>query len=126
MLSLVTGLLHLEDEALLSIDFASLLEEWGIPVFSAFTCVQALVQLERQPIDLAVLNWKVGDGTCEPVARELHRRSIPFLIYSSSDPAEIAGLPELAWLSKPAEADQLKQAIYDLAERRKLQGILHL
>lgn len=60
--------------------------------------------LEHESPNLAVLDIMIKDGTCVVIARELKRRSVPFVLYSGLAPiAECS--PELRdapWLEKPA------------------------
>lgn len=77
--------LLLEDEPLILMDLEFSAEDRGCRCLAA-TCVeQALAHLEAaDPLpDIAVLDVTQHDGeTCLPVARELDRRGIPYILYS--------------------------------------------
>jgi len=78
-------ILLLEDEPLILMDLEFSAQDCGCRCLAA-TCVeQALAHLEAaDPLpDLAVLDVTQHDGeTCLPVARELDRRGIPYILYS--------------------------------------------
>lgn len=82
--------LVVEDEALVSLMLADVLEAAGAVVIGpAGTTTEALALLEQEPVDCAVLDIQLIDGTALPVAEALATRGIRFVIATGSD-----GIPE--------------------------------
>ncbi|MEM7666399.1 MAG: response regulator [Pseudomonadota bacterium] len=78
-------ILLLEDEPLILMDLEFAAEDLGCNVLSATTCEDAisLMQQEGVAIDVAVLDVSLGGGqTCFPLAQELDRRGIPYILHS--------------------------------------------
>lgn len=76
-------ILLVEDEPLILLDLEFAVEDRGDQFVSATTVAQALDVLARCRIDLAVLDVNLGHGqTSAPVAQELIRRAIPFVLHS--------------------------------------------
>lgn len=76
-------ILLLEDEPLILLDLEFAVEDCGHHFLSA-TCVdQGLDYLADTDVDVAILDVSLGNGeTCTPVADDLRRRGIPFIIHS--------------------------------------------
>src|SRR4030095_10534159 len=73
--------LVVEDEALVSMLLADLLTEAGCVVIGpAGTAQSALSLIEQEPIDCAILDVKLIDGTSLPVAEALAARGIRFVL----------------------------------------------
>jgi CheY-like chemotaxis protein len=67
------------------------------------SCTDAVSWLERNTPDLAVLDVALGDEPCTEVARGLRENGIPFVVFSTFNPAEAP--PEFRnapWIEKPA------------------------
>lgn len=78
-------ILLLEDEPLILMDLEFAAEDLGCNVLSTTTCEDAisLMRQERIAIDVAVLDVSLGGGqTCFPLAQELDRRGIPYILHS--------------------------------------------
>lgn len=78
-------MLLLEDEPLILMDLELAAEDRGCTCLTATTVDEALAHLSADgPVpDVAVLDVSLQDGeTCLPVARELRRRGIPFILHS--------------------------------------------
>ena len=106
--------LIVEDQVLIGLSLEAYLEEFGYQVAGPLTtAASALAWLKSRTPDLAILDYVLPDGSCLELARELQRRSVPFLIYSGrSRPAETP--PEflnVPWLEKPTARDQLLRAV---------------
>jgi hypothetical protein len=69
--------------------------------------------LEANTVDVAIVDFMLKDGPASELARDLNRRSIPFVIYSGyprckSMPAELQRAP---WLEKPTSRDDLMKVV---------------
>lgn len=77
------AILLLEDEPLILMDLEFAAEDQGCTAFCASSCERAFTHLEKNGIDVAVLDVTLkGKETCVPVAEELDRRGIPYLLHS--------------------------------------------
>ncbi len=91
--------LVVEDDAIMAFDLSDQLRAAGfIVVGPAIDAEQGIALVRAEGCDIAVLDVNLGNGcTSEPVAVELSRRSIPFVVVSgySSDqhPPVFAGAP---------------------------------
>ena len=106
--------LVVEDEAVIGLVMSEELFDYGYEVAGPFTrCADALAWLEGNSADLAILDFELKDGTCLPLARELHRRGIPFMIFSAGIPAlqDAADLDGVPWIGKPASTETLLDAL---------------
>ena len=104
-----------EDEALIAMTLESDLDEAGIRVAGPFaTCANALAWAEANTPDLALLDYRLRDGVCTPLALHLRRQGVPVVICSGW-PEGTAGVPPglrgLPWLMKPADPGALLAAV---------------
>jgi len=101
--------LVVEDEALLSMEIADILQDAGFDVLGpAGSVSQALRLLERSGCDVAVLDVNLGHETAEPVAEWLTKRSIPFVVLSGySREQQPAALRDMPQLTKPLQSELL-------------------
>ena len=105
-------ILLLEDEPLILMDLELSAEDCGCRCLAATSVEQALAYLaEADPVpDLAVLDVTQHDGqTCLPVARELDRRGIPYILYSGDLDRHNEQIRTLdaELVAKPASADHV-------------------
>jgi CheY-like chemotaxis protein len=106
--------LVVEDESLVAMMLADMLEEIGCTVVGPVaTCARALRLLdEDQTLDLALLDVNLGGETAYGVADALSRRKVPFIFVSGYGAAGLdqgyAGAPILA---KPFQPATLARAI---------------
>ena len=76
--------LLVEDQLLLGMSIANLLEDVGCEVVGPFAHVTtALAVALREPLDAAILDVYLADQSVEPIARVLDRRHIPFAVVSA-------------------------------------------
>ncbi len=75
-----TDILLLEDQMLIAMDIEASLAERGYSAVTTTNSVrEALVVLERQRPDVAILDINLGETTSLPVAEALKRLSVPFI-----------------------------------------------
>src|ERR1700709_1044950 len=107
--------LLLEDEALIALNVAEVLEEAGFEVVEMISsCSAAEIWLEDNTPDIAVIDPRLRDGYCDGVAEILSSRSVPFIIYSG-EPRRTEGsnssFLKAEWVTKPAENGKLLAAL---------------
>ncbi|HWV02063.1 MAG TPA: response regulator [Devosia sp.] len=111
-LSHLKRVLVAEDEALILLDVAQSLEDFGVAeVVTVTTVEEALMAISAGACDAVVLDVHLGrSGSSAPVAEQLRARGIPFIVTSGSevDGTGHAGGPVLA---KPFSSAQLVDAL---------------
>ena len=76
--------LVVEDEAILALQIADILEEAEFDVMGPAATVQAALDLlSRERCDAAILDINLGQETSEPIARKLDEERVPFMTLSS-------------------------------------------
>ncbi len=111
-----------EDQSLIAMSLEASLEEAGFVVAGSFpSSEQALLSLETDTPELALLDVMLKDGTCIHLARELKSRGVPFAIYSGlrlepDSPPELQGVP---WLEKPISREDLARTLEALVPERR-------
>jgi CheY-like chemotaxis protein len=106
--------LVVEDESLVAMMLADMLEEIGCTVVGpAATCARALRLLdEGQRLDLALLDVNLGGETAYGVADALSRRKVPFIFVSGYGAAGLdQGYAAAPILAKPFQPATLARAI---------------
>lgn len=124
-------ILLLEDEPLILMDLEFAAEDCGAKALSSASCEAALKLIDEQgeAIDVAVLDVTLGaDETCIPVARELTRRGIPYIVHSGDLDRYDETIQELdaELIAKPAAADLvINTAIAQARADRRNEGEDH-
>jgi len=109
--------LVLEDEAVISLVIAEELFSYGYEVAGPFgRAAEALAWLKQNSVDLAILDYELKDGSCLPVAEELHHRRIPFMVFSAGLPPakHRAVFERVPWVGKPASIETLLDGLDEL------------
>jgi DNA-binding response OmpR family regulator len=108
-------ILVVEDEVLVSLMIEDLLAAAGATVVGATgDSATALAMIEAEPLDCAILDYKLPDGTSLPVADELMSRSVPFLFASGYDASNLdPRYAEVPRVEKAYTPDELLQAIME-------------
>lgn len=110
--------LIVEDQRLIAMDLEMLLEESGYRVVGpATTTSEALRLLSEAEPDVAVLDADIGGQLVTPVADELLRRHIPFILSSAYTSFKDAGsrvLAEATNVGKPFNERRLLAALADV------------
>jgi DNA-binding NarL/FixJ family response regulator len=97
-----------EDEPLVAVEHAALLLEVGAKIVATCTTVTGAIRCAREnPIDVAVVDFVLADGTSEPLQILLKRRNIPFVVVSAYPPALVRTEPGQEVLQKPVPRDVL-------------------
>lgn len=106
-------LLVVEDESLIAMEFECLLEDLGHLGIAGTPdgALRLLSELSGQ-IDAVVLDANLGGRSAAPVAHALRARSVPFVIASGYEPAELRHLGfEEAGVGKPYSREAMRQAL---------------
>lgn len=109
-------ILVVEDEGRIVLMIQNLLAGAGATVVGpAATAADALALLAVEPVDGAILDYKLADGTSLPVADALSARNVPFVFASGYDPNSIdrryTKAPKLTRVVDPAELLALAVAV---------------
>lgn len=76
-----TRILVVDDEAIIAFHLAQDLRREGFAVVGPVPSVaKALALIEHEGCDFAVLDIHLGQGTAEPIARELAARGVPYVL----------------------------------------------
>jgi DNA-binding NtrC family response regulator len=112
--------LVLEDEVFIVLDLEEALLHQGVAVAATYSLnVKALEWLADHRPDIAIIDYRLRDGTSEQVSRALRALSVPTLIYSgnSYEPAlHEADYGMFSWLNKPSSLEAVTTALQPLLQ----------
>jgi len=113
-------LLVVEDNFVMAHEISCLLQAHGSIVLGpASTTAQAFSFLRRGSPDGALLDVKLGNGTCEALAAAVRQSGIPMLLVTAIDRSSIPlALTNERYLAKPFQAPQLIAAASSLLAER--------
>lgn len=115
------SILLLEDEPIILMDLEFAAEDYGCDAVPASSCAGALERLATLgEVDVAVLDVSLAGGeTCLPVAEELGRRGIPYLLHSGDLDRHDETIRQLDadLIAKPASAETVIAAAIARCER---------
>jgi CheY-like chemotaxis protein len=109
-------ILVVEDETVIALWVEDVLKQAGATVLGPVASVsEALVLMERETFDCAVLDYKLPDGTITPVADLLVARGLPFIFATGYD----EGTPDRKYadwprVEKAFTIDELLKAIVSI------------
>lgn len=104
--------LVVEDEPLVSLDVAQLLQECGATVVSASSIGTALARAASPEIAAAVLDINLAGEDCSPVCQHLSERGIPFLFHTGYTDAPVLKQWSAApVVHKPASGERILEAL---------------
>lgn len=109
--------LLVEDEAIVAMNLQDELKEAGYTVVGPFdTCAGAMVWLEKQTPDLAVLDTMLKDGSCKTLAAELTQRGVGLVLWSghAQDQQTLQDFSDAIWVEKPSTHASLLDALASL------------
>jgi DNA-binding NtrC family response regulator len=108
-------LLVVEDDAILLMDLEQILQSAGAEIVLCRSVADALAALAENHIAAAVLDFRIGQETIVPVARQLSQRGTPFIFYTGQLAGDLA-LAEwrrCAVVIKPAPARKIVAAVVE-------------
>ncbi len=111
------GVLVVEDSAIIAMDVEEMLGAMGVSnITVAASCAAALDALDNATPQFALLDFKLGDGTSEPVATALSQRSIPFWFVTGYGDAleRLSGSAASGVIQKPYSTDDLQKIVDQL------------
>lgn len=106
--------LILEDEVFIVMDVEEALAEAGIGIAASFSTNRSAIAwlLDNKP-DVAIIDYRLKDGTSEATLAVLTTLGVPTVIYFGNrlddDDTRFSGAA--AWVDKPATPEQLSTAI---------------
>jgi CheY-like chemotaxis protein len=111
--------LVVEDDPIIALDVAASLTVAGATVVGpAYTVRQALELVDRSPVDVAVLDFRLEAETASPIAHRLVAMDIPFLFHTSSSSNPALAHPGVPIVDKPTRPEQLVAAVSALTRKR--------
>ena len=111
------SILVVEDEPLIAMDVAHILQTAGASVSVARTLSDALNKVEAPGLSAAVLDHRLKDGDSSQICDRLDARNIPFVVYSGY--AKLDGpCSEGKQVSKPVRPEDLVVAVVDVLRDR--------
>ena len=121
---ILTGkrLLIVEDEYFIASDLKRALEAQGVTVIGPSGRVaDALALIERERIDVAMLDVNLGNAMCFPIAERLRTCGVPFLFLTGYDGWTLPeALRDVPLLVKPFDSAVVVAAVRDLCEMEKV------
>jgi DNA-binding response OmpR family regulator len=112
-------LLILEDEPMILMDLEFAAEDCGCEVLCATGVGHAMELLETHPsICGAILDVNLGEGqTCLPIARELDRKKIPYILHSGdlNRQNELVRQLDAVLIPKPADPQRVIRVAIEAA-----------
>lgn len=114
-----TSILLLEDEPLILMDLEFAAEDKGCRAYCASGVDAALDHLRSGDIDVAILDVTLkGKENCVPVAEELDRRGVPYLLHSGDLNRTDETVRNLGarHLPKPADSDLVIDTALDILQ----------
>jgi DNA-binding response OmpR family regulator len=110
-------ILVVEDEFLIALDLEDALGELGCEIVGpAATVSDAMRLVEAKPPDAAVLDVRLVDGSTAPIALELRRRGVPFLVLTGYERQQVGDpvLRDSPMLAKPLQRGALRGMLRQL------------
>ena len=114
--------LIVEDEALIALSLEEMAQEAGGEVVGPASNVdEALLMIENNSIDMALLDFNLGGETSLPIADALRLKGVPFTFLTGYNfiPDEAASMCAIRFINKPILQCELAKALHDLLNVRK-------
>ena len=113
--------LVVEDEPLIAMDLAAILESNGADVIGpCLSIAEALIALDAEALDAALVDIRLGDGVSFAIADELVRRGVAFAFVTGI--AHMREAPEnlriIPLISKPFDPEEILEFLRFATERR--------
>jgi DNA-binding NtrC family response regulator len=112
--------LLVEDNTLIALDLEEILKGYGCRVVGpSMTVREALEVLDREEVDIAVVDYLLEDGEAAPLARALDVKGIPYAICTGAGGAELCTrYPNTPILGKPYSPDDVSIVVNSLIASR--------
>lgn len=112
--------LIVEDNPLISMDLEDILKNYGCQIIGPLATVRdALLAIEKDEIDVAVVDYVLEDGNATPLASILNEKAIPFAICSGAGEDHIGSIfPNTPILGKPYNSDDVSLIVNSLIASR--------
>jgi CheY-like chemotaxis protein len=112
--------LIVEDNSLIAMDLEDILSSYGCAIVGSTPTVEkALEALERETIDVAVIDYLLEDGDASQLAKVLDEKGIPFAFCTGTEESQISSLyPRTPILAKPFLSDDVSLVVNSLIARR--------
>jgi DNA-binding response OmpR family regulator len=104
------AILIVEEEPVIALDVKAALEGAGATVVWK-SVREAAETVEQQAFAAAILDLRPGSNDHRPIARELRKRRIPFLFYSTHKPEDVTTVRGAPVILKPARADDIVKSV---------------
>ncbi len=114
--------LIVDDEPIIAMDLELLLLDAGYEIAGVTGRIaKALMFVEIEIIDVAILDANLGGETSAPVADALSARGVPFLVWSGYDAHQLPPVLRSApSLRKPANSTQIIQTVNSILAARTI------
>ncbi|ACL55316.1 response regulator [Methylobacterium nodulans] len=127
---MLTGrrILIVEDEMLIALELSDVVADaQGCPIGPVRSNREALVLLDREPVDVAILDLNLADGEATPTAERLIGSGIPVLVCTGGVLPRAMRLmwPDLPVHRKPVSADRLIRTLEALCGAPQAAGDAH-
>jgi DNA-binding NtrC family response regulator len=112
--------LIVEDEAMIAMLLELVLQNADCAVVGPVSSVSSALRLiERQQLDAAVLDFRLGDDDSGEIMDVLKERGVPFLLMTGQSKADLPPrLRQLNLLAKPFEPEALVEAVEKILRAR--------
>ena len=109
-----------EDNVILSMHLAGLLEEAGAIVVGPFPFAsEALGAIEKEVPDAAMLDYELGEGSSAPIAERLAATGVPFAFFTSHVAEDLKPWSDTApVLAKPADQAGVLRVMSEVLAQR--------
>lgn len=117
--------LLVEDDALIRLNTAEMLQDAGLIVVEAGSAEEAKAALQTMAIDVLVTDLNLPGASGSELAAEARKlRPSTLIVYATGDPSSVRGEQDAIVVSKPYDAANLAEAIADAQtdDRMKVQG----
>lgn len=109
-------ILIVEDDVLIAMDLALIVEEAGGAVIGPFHSVEAaLAGLDTDRLDLAILDFNLGALTSEGIASRLAEMDVPTAFLTGHSSQDVTGqIPAATVLEKPVSQAKIARLLAEL------------
>jgi CheY-like chemotaxis protein len=118
--------LLVEDDALIRLSTAEMLQDAGLIVVEAGSAEEAKAALQTMAIDVLVTDLNLPGASGSELAAEARKlRPSTLIVYATGDPSSVRGEQDAIVVSKPYDATNLAEAIAEARadDRIKVQGL---